>query len=45
MGGGRELAFYGCCKWSIFVTLACWIRDEILVEFEVKIMHAYVYKN
>lgn len=44
-GGGRELAFYGVVNGAFFVTLACWIWDEVLLEFEVKIMHAYVYMN
>lgn len=52
-GGRREtrgeqgkLAFYGCCKRSIFfVTLACWIRGEVLVDGKTEIMHAYVYMN
>lgn len=37
--------FMGVVNGAFFVTLACWIRDEVLVEFEVNIMHAYVYMN
>jgi hypothetical protein len=37
--------FMGVVNGAFFLLLACWIRDEVLVEFEVKIMHAYVYMN
>lgn len=35
--------FMGVVNGAFFVTLACWIWGEVLVELEVKIMHAYMY--
>lgn len=37
--------FMGVVNGAFFVTLACWIWDEVLVDHKMEIMHAYVYMN